>query len=92
MGLFVVAGDMEGNYRVKIEFCDSADHVLASMDGIEIQGIRSRQDSVEFGIQTGLLPVSAPGRYTFKLYFNGELATVKDIDAEVLSMPGGLNG
>jgi hypothetical protein len=93
MGLFVVASNFEGTkYAVKIEFTDSKDATLATMEGIEINDVPSRRDTVEFGIQTGGLPLIAPGRYTFKLYFNNELATIKDIDAELLQQPGGQLG
>lgn len=73
VGLFVVVSDAEGVYDVKVEFRNSKDQVLGAFEGLKLQ-VTSRLSTVSFGIQTHNLPIPAPGKYFFKLYFNGELA------------------
>ena len=80
LGLFIVLADAEGHYDVKIEFRDAEDGVLTTIEGIKIK-VESPLATVNFGLQTSDLPLPSPGRYFFKLYFNGEMATV-DIPIE----------
>ncbi len=73
LGLFIVLGDAVGAYDVKIEFRDSGDRVLNTIEGIKME-VQSPLATVNFGLQTSDLPLPSPGRYFFKLFFNGELA------------------
>ena len=81
LGLFVVLADAEGEYKAKIDFCDAKDNVLGRIEGAPFQ-VRNRRDPAEFGVQTNALPISAPGRYFFRLYLNDEM--IKDAAIDVL--------
>lgn len=81
LGLFVEISDAEGENEVAIDFCNAGFQVLSPLRGIRIQ-VRVRLRSAYIGIQTYNLPIPAPGRYFFKLYFGKEAATV-DIPIDV---------
>jgi len=81
LGLFVELADAEGEYDVGIDFCNASFQVLSPLRGMRIQ-VPNRLRSVQFGVQTYNLPIPAPGRYFFKLYFGNEAATV-DIPIDV---------
>ena len=82
LALYIRLGDAQGKYKVKIEFCDSADRVLAKFENIEID-IPSRLACPDFGINTTNLLIPAPGKYCFKLYFNDLIAQLFDLDVAV---------
>jgi len=85
LGLFVVLSDAEGEYAVRVEFCSADEQVLAVFEGIRLN-VTDRLASVSFGLQTNHLPIPAPGRFFFKLYFNGERApTDIPIEAAVVA-------
>lgn len=73
LGLFVRLSDALGDYEVRVDYCDSEDRVITKLEGIRLN-VRDRLANVELGIQTYNLPIKAPGRYFFRLYFNNELA------------------
>ena len=75
LGLYIRLSDAEGEYNVRVEFCDTNDRVLAKVEGIKIT-LKSRLHNAEFGVQTNILPIPKPGRYFFKLYFNDKF--IKD--------------
>jgi hypothetical protein len=79
LGLLVVLADAEGEYRVKVQFCDSHEREIAKFEGIKLV-VKNRHDSVEFGIQTNQLPIATPGRYFFRLFFNDEMVKDKAVD------------
>jgi len=83
LGLFVQLSDAEGAYDVRVEFRDSNDRVLTAIEGIKVE-VTGRLSSTGLGIQTCSLPLLAPGKYFFKLFFNGEFAT--DIPLDVVAV------
>lgn len=72
LALFVEIADAVGDYDVAISFCNSKDQILSALPGMRLN-VKDRLVPAKFGIQTYGLPIPAPGRYSFKLYFNGEL-------------------
>ena len=70
LGLFVILADAEGAFHVRVECCDAADRVVSVFDGIDLT-VRSRLDTVHIGFQAHDLTIPAPGKYFFKLHFNG---------------------
>ena len=81
LSLYIRLSDAEGEYKIRVEFCDDKDRVLAFHEGITLS-IPSRLLNPDFGIKTRDLPLPTPGKYYFKLYFNGEFA--KGFPLEVL--------
>lgn len=74
----------QGEYDVRLDFCDSAYNVLATQAGIRLT--IGKRGQVEFGIQTYGLPLPRAGTYFMRPYFNGELA-VPDLRFEVERLP-----
>ncbi len=73
LSLYLRLSDAEGDYTIRVEFCDNEDRRLALFEGIKVS-IVSRLDCVDFGIKTNGLPIPKPGNYRFNLYFNEEFA------------------
>jgi len=71
LGLYIRLADAEGNYDIRVEFCDMSGRTLAVFSGIKLS-IPSRLINADFGISTMNLPIPQPGKYEFKLYFNNE--------------------
>lgn len=81
LGLYLRLTDAQGDYDVKIRFCDSHDRDLAMFQGIKLH-IPSKLAHQDFGINTRQLPIPKEGRYHFRLYFNDEL--VEQIALDVI--------
>ena len=81
--LYIRLSDAQGDYKIQVEFCDSDDHTLAVFEGITVS-VHSRLHYPEFGLKTVNLPIPRPGRYFFKLYFNGEFAKSLPLEVEEL--------
>ena len=69
LDLYIRLTDAEGNYKVRVEFCDENDRTLALFKGFKLK-IKSRLQYPDFGIKTSNLPIQKPGKYIFKLYMN----------------------
>lgn len=83
LGLYIRLADAEGDYDVRIEFCDDSDRIFAVFEGITVS-IHSRLQHPDFGMKTANLPIPKPGKYYFKLYFNGSFAKGFRLDVEVM--------
>lgn len=84
VALYFKIADAEGDYKVKIEFCDSEGKKLALFEGINMH-VPNRLVCPDFGIQTYDLPIPQPGQYYFNLYLNDEF--VQGIQLQVESSP-----
>lgn len=73
LALYIRLSDAEGDYAVRVEFCDDNDRILGVFEGITLT-VSSRLHNPEMGIRTINLPIPRPGKYYFKLYFNGEFS------------------
>jgi len=71
LALYIRLSDAEGDYDIRVEFCDDKDCVIAIFEGIRFS-IPSRLHNPELGITTLNLPIQKPGKFNFKLYFNGK--------------------
>lgn len=89
LSLYFRLADAEGNYDVRVEFCDNNDHILALFEGITLS-IHSRLHQPDMAIKTANLPIPTPGKYYFKLYFNGAFA--KGFQLHVEEVPQKLCG
>ena len=85
LGLFVVLGDAEGDLNVKFEFRNAQDQVLGTIEGVHLQ-IPHRLATATFGIQTNQLVIPAPGKYFFRVYFNG-VQSPNDIPIDAVELP-----
>lgn len=84
LALYIRLSDAEGDYEIRVEFCDASGRKLAIFEGIRLS-VTSRLLAPDFGIQTRALPIPAPGKYTFNLYFNNEF--VQGLTLEVEQIP-----
>lgn len=82
LSLYIRLSDAEGNYDIRVEFCDDKDCILAIFEGISLS-VPSRLHNPDLGITTINLPIQKPGKYYFKLYFNGKFATDFPLNVEV---------
>lgn len=87
LGLFFVLSDASGAYDLRVEFRNDKDQVLGAFGGVKIE-VPGRLARVYVGLQTANLFVPAPGRYFFKLFFNGEQA-LEDIPVEAVTTGSG---
>lgn len=71
LSLYICLTDAEGEYNIRVEFCDEENRKLALFEGIKLE-VPSRLQSVDFGIQTRDLPIPKAGKYFFELYFNDQ--------------------
>lgn len=81
LALYIRLADAEGDYNVRVEFCDDNDKILAVFEGITLS-IVSRLHRPDLGIKTVNLLIQKPGKYYFKLYFNGIFAKGFQLDVE----------
>jgi len=84
LGLFVKLTEADGSYDIRVEFCDSQDRKLAIFEGLKFN-VSGRLVMHQFGIQTRQLPLPAPGKYMFNLYFNNDL--IQNIPIDVIKIP-----
>lgn len=71
LALYIRLSDAEGDYAIRVEFCDDNDQILGVFEGMTLS-VASRLHNPDLGIRTINLPIPRPGKYYFKLYFNGE--------------------
>ena len=83
VGIYIRLADAEGEYKLKIEFCDSEGKKLAIYDKIMIT-VQSRLATPDFGIQTHRLPLPKPDVYHFNLYFNDEFVVSMPLTVELV--------
>ncbi len=81
LALYIRLADAEGDYNIRIEFCDDSDQIFAVFEGITLS-IQSRLHHPDLGIKTVNLAIPKPGKYYFKLYFNGAFTKGFQLDVE----------
>lgn len=84
LAIYVKLADAQGRYRVRLEFRDSEDRLVTSLEGIELE-VPDRLKTFDFGLPTSGLRLEKPGRYQFQLCLNGEYAAAVSLD--VLPIP-----
>lgn len=84
LALYIRLADAEGDYNIRVEFCDDNDKILAVFEGITLS-IHSRLHHPDLGIKTANLLIPKSGKYYFKLYFNGIFAKDFQLDVEAIS-------
>ena len=72
MALYVRLSDAEGEYDLRVEFTNSEDTKLSTFEGIKLK-VLDKLATPDFGIQTRNLFIPKPDKYSFDLYFNGQL-------------------
>ena len=84
LGLYFRVSDAEGEYKIRVEFCDDNDKRLALFEGMRLS-VKSRLANPDFGIQTRGLPIQKPGKHFFNLYFNDEFVKSMPLIVEQIS-------
>ena len=72
MALYIRLSDAEGEYDLRVEFTNSEDTKLSTFEGIKLK-VLDKLATPDFGIQTRNLFIPQPDKYSFDLYFNGQL-------------------
>ena len=86
VAIYVRLTDAHGRYRVRIEFRDEQDKIVATFEGIEI-AVEDRLRGVEFGFTTHGLRLEKPGRYQFQLYLNDDYAAAAPLHVIKMERP-----
>ena len=86
VAIYVKMTDARGHYKVRIEFRDSTDRVLAKFEGVEFQATDATR-GVEFGLTAPYLRLEKPGRYEFQLYLNDEYVAATTLSALQVQPP-----
>ncbi|MCF6154856.1 MAG: hypothetical protein E3K36_06295 [Candidatus Brocadia sp.] len=81
LALYIRLADAEGDYDIRVEFCDDNDRIFAVFEGITLS-ILSRLHHPDIGIRAVNLLIPKSGKYYFKLYFNGAFAKGFQLDVE----------
>ena len=90
VAIYVKMTDARGHYKVRIEFRDSTDRILAKFEGVEFTAGDATR-GVEFGLTAPYLRLEKPGRYEFQLYLNDEYVAATTLSAvQVQAPPGAL--
>ncbi|MEK6647414.1 MAG: hypothetical protein AABY84_12160 [Candidatus Firestonebacteria bacterium] len=71
LSIYMRLTEAEGDYDIRVEFCDINKKKLAIFEGLKLS-VPSKLMSPEIGIKTSSLPIPQPGKYLFNLYFNNE--------------------
>jgi len=82
LALYIRLTNAEGEYNVKVEFCEAEGKVLSLFEGKLV--VSSRLATPELGIQTYNLPLPKPGKYLFKLYLNDDF--IQDFSIDVVQI------
>ncbi|KHE91405.1 MAG: hypothetical protein K8F52_06920 [Candidatus Scalindua rubra] len=85
LSLYICLADAEGDYNIRVEFCDAESRKLALFEGITLN-VPSRLQSVDFGIRTRDLPIPKAGKYSFDLYFNDQSAGSVQLSVEKVEL------
>jgi hypothetical protein len=85
LAFYLKLGDVEGNYKIKVEFRDSTDRRVGLIEGIQIE-VKVAAQSFEVGFHAPPLPLERPGKYQFQLYVNGEFAASAPMDVVQLQV------
>jgi hypothetical protein len=83
LAVYVRLADAQGAYAVRIEFRDSEDRCVASIEGIRVE-VAERTRAVDFGVVAHGLRLDRAGLYHFQLYLNGEFAASVPLEARPL--------
>jgi hypothetical protein len=86
VAIYAKLADAHGRYKVRVEFRDADDAILATFEGMELQ-VADATKAVEFGVTTQHLPLKRPGRYEFQLYLNGEWAAATMLEVFQIKGP-----
>ena len=81
LALYIRLTDAEGEYNIKLEFCEMSGNILSVFKGLRLT-VNSKLAASDIGIPTHDLPLPNPGKYLFRLYLNEEF--LEDISIEVL--------
>lgn len=84
LAVYARLADAQGTYAVRIEFRDSEDRCVASIDGIRVE-VPDRTRTVDFGVVARGLRLERPGLYHFQLYLNGEFAASVPLEARAVA-------
>ena len=85
LAFYLKLGDVQGKYKIKVEFRDSADARKGLIEGIEID-VKVAAQSFEVGFHAPPLPLEKPGKYQFQLFVNDEFIASAPLDVIQMQM------
>ena len=79
VAFYVKMGDMQGRYKIKVEFRDDKDNRIGLIEGPPIE-VKDSAQSFELGIGLANVKLDRPGKYQFQLTVNEEFVASAPLD------------
>jgi hypothetical protein len=86
VAFYVKMGDLQGRYRIKVDFRDSTDKQLGLIEGPPID-VKDVAQSFELGIGLANVKLDRPGKYQFQLFVNDEFVASAPLDVVQVQVP-----
>lgn len=86
VAFYVKMGDLQGRYRIKVDFRDSMDKQLGLIEGPPIE-VKDVAQSFELGIGLANVKLDRPGKYQFQLFVNDEFVASAPLDVVQVQVP-----
>lgn len=89
IAFYVKMGDLQGRYRIRVEFRDATDQKVGVIEGPPID-VKDAAQSFELGIGLANVKLDRPGKYQFQLYVNEEFvasAPLEVVQVQVQQLP-----
>ena len=79
VSFYVKMGDLQGRYRIKVEFRDATDNRIGLIEGPPID-VKDSAQSFELGIGLANVKLDRPGKYQFQMYVNDDFVASAPLD------------
>ena len=79
VAFYVKMGDLQGRYRIKVDFRDATDKQMGLIEGPPIE-VKDVAQSFELGIGLANVKLDRPGKYQFQLFVNDEFVASAPLD------------
>jgi len=86
VAFYVKMGDLQGRYRIKVEFRDETDKKVGVIEGPPID-VKEVAQSFELGIGLANVKLERPGKYQFQLFVNDEFIASAPLDVVQVQVP-----
>lgn len=86
VAFYVKMGDLQGRYKIKVEFRDATDNRIGLIEGPPID-LKDSAQTFELGIGLANVKLEKPGKYQFQLFVNEEFVASAPLDVVQVQAP-----